>query len=160
MKNSLEFSDSVMTYRDNSGKKWSSNVDDLILIAEYTTDEGPDIDDYFFVFVTSENGTACFSKCTLYAEGTTEVLTRLGKQLSFPLSCGLCNSTKWASRILWPPQFENCEYFTFTEVAADGLWSKLRKFFLGPRLEYVISDPVLQFIHSKVSENKSGKVTQ
>jgi len=159
MKSRLEISDSTLICRDDAGQAgWMSNIDDLILIAEYTTDEGPWIDDYFFVFVTSEKGAAYFSKCTFYAAGVNEVLTELSLRLEFPLKPGLCGSMTCLSRVMWPAQLENTQYFEFTEVATESLWSKLRKSVLGAQLEYTISDPVREYIRRTTRARVSAEI--
>src|SRR5215510_9545356 len=118
---------------------WSLPVESLVLISEYTTDEGPYIDDYFLVFVTVEDGSLYFSTCSFYSDGVDETFSILRERLGSPIQLGLVDSTEWRSRVVWPVKIADSEYFTFMAVTADTLTEKLRKKLLGPTYEYKIS---------------------
>ena len=96
----LSFTDGVIEYQvDDYG--WSVKLSDVHLIAEYTTANGPHIDDYFFVFLTAkENG---WHEASFYAEGKNTAFDAIEKVLGAPIEIGLCNSTEYRTRILWPP---------------------------------------------------------
>ncbi len=62
----ISFADGVISYRIDGGG-WTVNLQDVRLIGEYTTANGPLIDDYFFVFLTAkENG---WHEASFYASG-------------------------------------------------------------------------------------------
>jgi hypothetical protein len=124
---------------------WSVEIDKILLIAEYTTNEGPYCDDYFLVFVSQPY----FYQCTYYAEGREEVIQTLSEQLGTPLQHRLCNSTDWKSNVIWPVEFEVCDFFQFSEVIPDRIISKARKIILGPQLEYKIAEPIRKFLETK-----------
>lgn len=48
---------------------WTLAFEDIVLMAEYKTDEEPDLDDYFLVFVTFEDGATFYATATFYSEG-------------------------------------------------------------------------------------------
>ena len=50
------------------------------MVAEYATNEGPWADDYFLVFVESDNGKLSVARASLYSDGTDEVLHDLGQR--------------------------------------------------------------------------------
>src|SRR5882724_8377909 len=81
---------------------WTVPIEDIILVAEYTSDEGPFTDDYYLVICTIEGEGAVFSTCTFYAVDRDLVLRSLSDRLGSQLELGLCGSTEWASRVLWP----------------------------------------------------------
>jgi len=158
---SLEISDSTLRClngkRENSssidqGMIWSVEIKDLALIAEYTTSEGPYLDDYFLVFVSVENGRAYNSRCTFYADGRDEALQALGTRLGADLRLGLFNSTEWTSRVVWPAHLQGDEYFHFTQVKPVGLLSTMSKAWFGPQLEYSVADPVRAYIREASSQ--------
>ncbi len=92
--------DGTVIYRIN-GDGWSIPLSDVRVIGEYTTANGPYVDDYFFVFLTAtKNG---WHQASFYAEGRDAFLSALGKALGTTIETGLCNSTHWKTRILWPP---------------------------------------------------------
>ena len=91
--------DRVITYRV-AGDGWTVNLADVRLIGEYTTANGPCVDDYFFVFLTApEDG---WHQASFYAQGRDKFLSDLSVALGSPIQIGLCNSADWETRILWP----------------------------------------------------------
>src|SRR5262249_45979385 len=139
MKLRLRVDGSSLEYNDDSGTAgWSLLIETIVLMSEYTTNEGPQLDDYFLVFVTVEEGKLYFSTCSFYADGRDEVVASLGERLGSPIQLGLANSTNWKSRVLWPPELAGSEYFTFKEIQTETLPEKARKWLLGPTHEYSI----------------------
>jgi len=61
----------------------------IVLIAEFTTNEGPYVDDYFLTFVTVENGKALYATCSFYAEGRDSALSEISHQVGCPIEVGL-----------------------------------------------------------------------
>jgi hypothetical protein len=130
---------------------WQVAVDGVLMVAEYTTNEGPWADDYFLVFVESDNGNLSVAKASLYSDGTDEVLRDLGQRWAANIETRLHNSTEWKSRVLWPPELAGTEYFDFKEVEPHTISGKLRKLVLGPIHEYFPSHPVRQFLQSRMN---------
>jgi hypothetical protein len=143
----IEVRDGSVVYRGRDGRSaWSLPIRQIILVAEYTTDEGPYCDDYFIVFVSTEGGRAYFSTCSFYADGMAEVITLLGGQFGTEMELALANSTKWDSRVIWPPDLGGSKYFEFTEITPKNSGERIRKALLGKQLEYRITEPIRTFI--------------
>jgi hypothetical protein len=121
---------------------WSVEIKDLILVAEYTTNEGPHFDDYFLIFQTK----TCAFECTFYAEGRDAAFVKLSEQLNIPLQLQLCNSTDWKSRVIWPIHLAGTDYFQFTPVKPISLVSSICKAVFGPQLEYRVAEPIRKYI--------------
>lgn len=121
------------------------------MVAEYTTNEGPWADDYFLVFVESDNGKLSVVRASLYSDGTDEVLRDLGQCWAANIETRLHNSTEWKSRVLWPPELAGTEYFDFKKVEHHTISGKLRKLVLGPVHEYLPSQSVCQFLQSRIN---------
>jgi hypothetical protein len=152
MKLRLRVNGSSLECSDESGTKcWSLPIEAIVLISEYTTDEGPWLDDYFLVFVTVEEDKLYFSTCSFYVDGRDEVIAGLEERLGSPIKLGLTNSTDWKSRVIWPPELADIEYFTFKEVPPQSLREKARKWLLGPTLEYSISRPARDHFHRQLA---------
>jgi protein-S-isoprenylcysteine O-methyltransferase Ste14 len=91
---------------------WTIACDQLACLGEYTINQWPGAD-YFLIFVTRDGQ---YHQASFYAQGRDELLADLEEKLKSKLRLGLCNSTHWASRIIWPPEFENKEFY---ELSAD-----------------------------------------
>jgi hypothetical protein len=99
----LRIDESFLIYAsDSGGQGWSLPIDAIVLIAEFTTDEGPWVEDYFLTFVTIEDGQTFCSTCPVFA-GTDTVLTEISRRFDVSIGLTLVKSTEWKSRILWPP---------------------------------------------------------
>lgn len=151
MKPLLRIKGSSLECVDDSGKiSWSLQIEGIVLISEYTTNEGPQVDDWFLVFVTAESGKAYFATCSLYADGRDDVLASLQERLGSSIELGLTGSTDWKSRVLWPPEITGNEYFTFTAVPTEMFREKAKKWLLGPSYEYAISKTVRDYLQRQL----------
>jgi hypothetical protein len=160
---SLEIADSKLRYfSDKDGNKlslereliWAIEIKDLILIAEYTTNEGPQLDDYFFEFVFAEDGIAYKRTCSFYIKGRDEVLKTLADQYGMELKVRLLRSTEWESRVLWPTHLAGSDYFKFKVVQPVGILEKIRKALFGPQLEYGPTDSILEYYRQTAGKRK------
>ena len=129
---------------------WTLTIDSIILIAEYTTNEGPHVDDYFLVFVTAEENKLFFSTCSFYVDGRDEALSVLQERLGSPIQLGLQGSTEWRSQVAWPARIAGSEYFTFAEIPPKTLLERVKKRLLGPAQEYAISKPVRNYLEEQL----------
>ncbi|HEY6968228.1 MAG TPA: hypothetical protein VJA94_03415 [Candidatus Angelobacter sp.] len=129
---------------------WSLPIESIVLIAEYTTNEGPYLDDYFLVFVTVEQGTFYFATCSFYAKGRDDVLSTLHEQLASPFELELIGSTDWESRVVWPSRMAGKEYFTFRAVSPKTLTEKIKTKLLGETLEYSISHEIQEYLKEQL----------
>lgn len=142
----LETVGSELRCVDESGTvPWTVSINDIILVAEYTTDEGPLADDYYLIFCTIEAERAVFATCTFYAGDRDAALRSLSDRLGSPLELGLCGSTVWASRVLWPPRMAGQQYFTFKAAEPRNILERLREVVFGPAIERFLSDPIQRY---------------
>ncbi len=133
--------DGAITYRV-AGDGWTVNVTDVRLIGEYTTANGPCVDDYFFVFLTApENG---WHQASFYAQGRDKFLADLSAALGSRIETGLCNSADWKTRILWPSTVAG-EPLART-VPKPTRWGRLWKRINGTQ-EVVLSDAAKSVFH-------------
>ena len=112
----------VIRYRSTVYGDWDLPVSEVRIIGEATNQNGPFADDYFFCFAT---GPGMWCEASFYAEGCEEFLRSLGAKLGAPLEIGLCHSTDFASRVLWPPSLAGQPMFRFNDVRPKGLLGKI-----------------------------------
>lgn len=137
----------AVSYRNSAHRSlWQIPLDHVVLLAEYTTGEGPFVDDYFLVFVTKESDTPQFATASFYSEGLEDVLTHLAAFWNSDIHLALQGSTGWASRIVWPADLAGQEYFEFKELQPVTLFQELRKLVLGPSHEYVPCQAVRNYL--------------
>jgi hypothetical protein len=131
-----------LVYVVSGQEAWRVAVADVRLVAEYTNEDGPDLDDYFYVFAA---GRPClFYEAPMYAGA--EVVEEIGKMLGVVLHAGLCNSTTFKSRVMWPPALANHPYFEYTVVRrGPGLWSRIKDRVL-PLIQSDLTDEVEAYL--------------
>jgi hypothetical protein len=112
----------VITYHSALGD-WSVPLVDVRLIGEYTNSDGPYLDDYFLVFLTAPEG-GCY-QASFYAKGRDETLATLSKDFGVPLECGLCHSTQYKTRIMWPPHLKNEELMEVLPLKKQSLLKQM-----------------------------------
>jgi len=94
----LAVSERVLEYRDERGHLlWRLKPEDIALVAEYTTNEGPFGDDWFLVFAVA-NKAPDFMTCSVYSDGRDQALEFLRSR--FAIEPKLTNSTEWKSVVL------------------------------------------------------------
>jgi hypothetical protein len=118
----IRCADDSISYRSSSGD-CSLPISAIRLIGEYTTSEGPCIDDYFFVFLTAPEGG--WHQASFYAKGRDEALQLLGEKIGAPIEAGLCNSTEFKTRIIWPLRLKNQAMMDVLPPTKQNFWQKL-----------------------------------
>jgi hypothetical protein len=98
-------------------------VDEIKLIGEYTTGNGPLIDDWFIVFMTSATDWKHISE---YTPGMQKMLQELGQLLDAEIVGSLSWSTSWITNIIWPPSVAEVEMWDVRTQLPETLWQKLR----------------------------------
>lgn len=152
----LETVGSELRCVDDSGNiRWTVSIDDIILVAEYTTDEGPLADDYYLIFCTIEADSAVFASCTFYVDDRDAALSSVADKLGSPLELHLCGSTVWASRVLWPPSMMEEQYFTFKTAEPRNIFERLQRVAFGPVTERFLSDPVQRYVRAQLESSRS-----
>jgi hypothetical protein len=112
----------VIRYRSAVYGNWDLSLADVRIIGESTNQSGPFADDYFFCFAT---GPEMWREASFYADGRDEFLRALGARLGVPLDVGLCHSTDFASRVLWPPSLAGQPMFRYQDVSPKDFLGKL-----------------------------------
>jgi len=95
----IEIIEDALVYRSADYGSWSISLSTINRIDEFTTEDGPFSDDYFFRFQTSskEERDASF-----YAEGWSKLWPSLALRFSGLSAPSLCNSTDFKFHALWP----------------------------------------------------------
>ena len=103
----IAIEDDTVVYSLPGGTGWRVPVAGLRVVGEYTDCEGPYVDDYFLVFIASDE----WFEASFYADGRDRFLADLGNLLDHELRLGLQCSTSVASRVMWPARLEGQPLF-------------------------------------------------
>lgn len=143
----LSISKSKLHCRDQAERTgWDIRVEEIVLIAEYTSDEGPKAEDYFLAFVTREKGEFYYSNVTLNATGVNEVLDELERRLGVSLELTLQSVRGWSSRVLWPPPLVGTPYYRFEQAPPATVWERILRRVRRTRPAYLIADPIQHYL--------------
>jgi hypothetical protein len=139
----LEIDGIHLRYLRGPEQLWKLAIDELLLVAEYSTDQGPLLEDYFFVFAVGRP--PAFFEAPVGANP--RIMTALSDRLGHSLSSGLANSTQWKSRVIWPPQLEGRELFIRTaQPRSAGVLNELKDKLL-PRFRAELASDVADYFH-------------
>jgi hypothetical protein len=121
----IRLADGSIVY-ESARMNWRVPLSDVRLIGEYTTANGPYVDDYFFVFLTAEEGG--WHEASFYARGRDPLLALLEHHLGAPIQPGLCNSAEYRTRIVWPPHVKDQPLMTIIPKKTwyGRLWARIR----------------------------------
>lgn len=98
-------------------------VKDIQLVGEYTTDEGPVINDWFLVFILSEDNVM---QIPLYVNGREAMLQYLSQFLGAEVAPRLVGSAGCATTLLWPPEVAGKPMWDLEELAPVTFGEKLK----------------------------------
>jgi hypothetical protein len=130
---------------ENQGKHIGEVVvSDICLIGEYTTEEGPVIDDWFIVFYMSKDD--C-KQISLYAKGREDMLKYLSECLGVEVAPRLMGSAGWNTTLLWPSEVMGQPMWNIENLEPETLGEKLKVFFgLGHPARTNLTDEALSVI--------------
>jgi hypothetical protein len=91
---------------------WTLPIDEIRMIGESTTSNGPFGEDYFLCFST---GLTPWLEAPFSSTGIDGVVAQLGSRLGTELKLELFNSVDFESRILWPPEVCGLPMFSYSQ---------------------------------------------
>ena len=139
-------SDDALEYRDERGHLlWQLKSENIALVAEYTTNEGPFGDDWFLVFAVA-NKNPYFMTCSFYSNGRDEALEFL--RTRFAIEPKLTNSTEWKSVVLWPKEIAGLGLIEFSQREPRNWRERFRTWFDGFITRPHLSAAVHQYLQS------------
>lgn len=87
--------------------------DDILLLAEYTTADGPAADDYFLVVITRDGEV---HETSIGGPETNDLLLKFSGALRSEFRLNLYNRSDAASRVLYPPNVSERPLFRIQQV--------------------------------------------
>lgn len=142
----LRFDGKHISYTSEHYGSFSILLSDVAVIGEFTTANGPYIDDWFLVFVP-RSGDNWF-EASMYAEGCEELKEQLSAVLGCSLHSRLVTKTDFASRIIWPLLLTDHPLFNISPVIGSSFLHQL-KLFLSPEVSCSLSPDTLSAIERK-----------
>jgi hypothetical protein len=139
----LRFDGSLITYTSQHYRSFSIPLAEVAVIGEFTTDNGPVIDDWFLVFAP-RHGSEWF-EASMYADGIESFRNQLSATLGSSIIGRLAASTDFASRIIWPVGFADRPLFSFSPVTASGFLRRIKLSML-PEVSHSLSPDALSAI--------------
>lgn len=135
----LSIKDGALIFTSSIYGDWDTPLSTLSLVGEYTSEDGPMMDDHFLVFVTKSGDV--FEAPTSIKD-ISAVLGSIENELGWPMRMRLSLETDFKSRIIAPPPYADKPLYEFKSVAG-GFWSKL----VGGRVERILSAEARAALH-------------
>ena len=118
------------------------NSSDLLVIGEFTTANGPFIDDWFLTLITENE----WIEIPMYTDGMTEFLTDLGKILNADLNAQLTNNADWKTRIMYPTEFKEKELYVLEDEIPNSFLGKVKKQITGGKSIRKLSSDIIKLV--------------
>lgn len=142
----LEIVGERIRYQSEDYGSWELPLAEIKVVGEYTSDNGPYIDDWFLVLVTGDDQ---WVEASNYCGGQEEAREALVRRFGMESLWGkLWGSTEFASRVLAPSHLAGQPLFEFQEVP-QSVWTTIKRFGLKT-LAKDLTPPVLEHINSLV----------
>jgi len=136
----------ALKYSDESGHiLWHINANNIVLVAEYTTNEGPFGDDWFLVFAAGDKRTLFFT-CSVYSDGVENLLEYL--HVRFGVAPKLQEKNDWKSVVLWPKTIADAPLIEFSQREPHNWRERLRTWYDGPIKETYLSAAIRDYLHN------------
>ncbi len=113
----------IISYVSSHFGSFSVPVAEVAVIGEFTTDNGPFIDDWFLACICRDGN---WFEASAYADGFNDVLEGLSAILGTSVCCELYGAADFASRIIWPSSLAGHPLFEFSGAAGAGFLQRLR----------------------------------
>jgi hypothetical protein len=107
-----------LVLRQGEQKLWELDLETIAAVGEYTTPEGPFVEDYFLVFV-AHNGD--WFQAGWGSQGAEVALAELERHLGTRLRSRLANRTDLTSRVMWPQKIAEQALFEFPPDTSGGV---------------------------------------
>lgn len=147
----LELKDSRLSYTSPDYGEWEITADDVVVFGDYTTDNGPVIDDWFMVFVLNDR---TWAEASNYCAGSEDVREALAKRWNVESLYGeLCYHTDFASRVIWPMELAGQPLFQFTP-RHQSWWETIKAFGIG-LIDKDLSQEVRRHLDEREKEGSS-----
>ena len=131
--------DGFIRYSSGCYGTWELPITDIRIIGECTNENGPDLDDYFFVFLTASRSE--WWEASFYTDDREVFFATLAPSFHEIAPLGLVGSTTFNSRVLWPPKHHGRELFKFTKLPRQpGIFGWLKSWVTFGRIEQRIAD--------------------
>ncbi len=141
----------------NEQLTWRTPLASILVIAEYTTNEGPYVDDYFVEFWSLEDGALLKASSSFYAAGIDDAFAGIAAKLKTDFTFGLTGSTEWASRVMWPLELVGHPYFEFRNIESVNWRETLSSKFFGPDQKYFLTKEVQAFLEKQRLDNLKNR---
>jgi hypothetical protein len=103
--------------------KFKIPINSIKVIGEFTTADGPILDDWFVTILTADE----WFEIPMYAAGIDKFFSDLGQELKCDLSYQLANSATWKTRIIYPSSCKDKELYKIVALEPKTLFDKIKK---------------------------------
>ncbi len=148
----LEIKCGAETIECRGGKEslWVVRSDAIVLIAEYTTNEGPWLDDWFLVLWELVGSKLFKVEVPVDASTKKMVSELLSKKGDHMTGAALVTSTDWRSRVIWPAFLKEARCLNLTPIPELGVVGWIKRKFVGPSLDLNLTDEVRSYLEDVV----------
>jgi len=121
----VELQDDKVVWTINGQPMYQIPVSDIKIIGEFTTSDGPFLDDWFLTIITHD----AWLEIPMYVTGMGQFINDLEKKLETSLNYQLANSASWKTRIMFPDGAKDQELYDIIDIGSKTFWNRVKKIF-------------------------------
>jgi hypothetical protein len=121
----VELQDDKVVWTINGQPMYQIPVSDIKIIGEFTTSDGPFLDDWFLTIITHD----AWLEIPMHVNGMGQCITDLEKKLKTSLNYQLANSASWKTRIMFPDGAKDQELYDIIDIGSKTFWNRVKKIF-------------------------------
>ena len=118
---SISIVDGTLCYISDFYPHWKLPLSDIVVLGEYTTEDGPHAADHFFV-VLSQDQTV--NECPVDATDFVETCQALSAHFHAEITVALRFETTFKSRVIWPCKVRNLVLY-ISQPDTDTPWKRI-----------------------------------
>lgn len=138
--------DRVIRNRSTWCGDWDLPVEEVVLIAEETDENGPFADDWFLQFVSKDGS---WFTGSVYATIRTKFREELERHFSGVNELRLVNSASYKSRVLWPPELVGKPAIRFFTKPPRHIVQRLWWLIVGPEIWQEVEPEIREYLRQR-----------
>jgi len=147
----LSFDGSILRFDSSLYGAWSLNQSALVLVGEFTNQDGPHLSDHFLMLLDRDRR---FYEAPIDAAGFDDVWKELARTLGVPPKLLLLGETDFKSVVLWPEVFRGRPVFDYVEKSSRSFIGRLLSPLGIGEIESRLSDHIDGYLDQIAGSNK------
>lgn len=139
----LAIKGSLITFESDFYSSWIFKISDILIIGEFTNQDGPHLEDHFLLFI---NKTGNSFEAPVNAKGFNSVWNHLADILNLPKGLYLQGETDFASQVLYPESIRGQPIFDYVDKSSSSFFGRIFSVLGGGEIESHFTNNIKKYV--------------